>query len=95
MEIFRRNELGKIHTIEVKHEHLFLGTCCGVALVKRGPNDNHICFIILTEDDENWFVSNNLCSTYWLPDLEKQLIYAKRWIIKNAEKDTYGYRFKE
>lgn len=95
MELFRRNELGEIHTIEAKEEHLFLGVCCGIALVPRGKSDNHICFIILTEDDGNWFVTNNLLSTHWLPDLEKQLEYAKSWLIKNAEKDSYGYRFKE
>lgn len=94
MELYRRNELGDIHTIEASEEHLFLGTCCGIALVPRGPNDNHICFIILTEDDGNWFVTNNLLSTYWLPDLEKQLEYAKSWLIKNTDKDKYGYKFK-
>lgn len=93
MEIFRRNAMGKMISIEVPDEYLFLGTCCGVALVPRSIVDNHICFLILTEDDDTWFASNNITSAYWLEDLEKQLEYAKSWLIKNALKEQFGYRF--
>uniref|UniRef100_A0A6M3LLD9 Uncharacterized protein n=1 Tax=viral metagenome TaxID=1070528 RepID=A0A6M3LLD9_9ZZZZ len=81
---------------EVLDEHLFLGECAGIALIPRGPLDNHIMFIILTEDDGNWFVSNDGFSSFWLDDLHIQLNRAKKWMEKNATKDgDFGYKFKD
>ena len=51
----------------------FLGACKGVRLVKRGPDDPHICLLILTEDDDNWFPSKEPFSSFWLDDLLVQL----------------------
>lgn len=83
--------------LEVLEEYLFLGGCQGVALIPRGENDNHICFLIVTEDDGNWFASKNSSSSFWLEDLEHQLKKAKDWMDNNADPDPdgFGYRFKE
>ena len=51
----------------------FLGSCKGVELIRRGENDNHICFDILTEDDGNWFSSKEPSSSFWIKDLIEQL----------------------
>ena len=75
----------------------FRGGCKGVGLKWRGPDDPHVCFIILTEDDGYWFVSQHDTqgsSSYWLPELIDQLEEAKTWLHRNAEKDgQYGYKF--
>ena len=80
----------------IKNDHLFLGSCAGIALTKRGPTDPHIMFLILTEDDENWFISNNGFSSFWIDDLEIQIKKAKEWMENNAIKDPsgFGYTFK-
>lgn len=68
----------------------FRGECQGVGLQKRGPDDNHVCFIILTEDDGYWFVTKwpeQGTSSYWLPELIDCLEQAKDWLHRNAEKD--------
>lgn len=77
----------------VPKDRLFLGKCKGVALVPRGKNDNHICTLILTEDDGNWFCSSNYFSGFWLDDLKEQIEKAKNWIIKNAIVDVNGVGF--
>ena len=81
------------------YEEIFLGSCCGVALVKRGKNDNHICFIHLTEDDDNWFPRGNPMSSFWLEDEMNVLNAVKEWLSKNADPDLYngnqfGWKFK-
>ena len=51
-------------------EQTFLGRCMGVGLRKRGDNDNHVVFVIIYEDDGNWFASENSVSSYWMADGE-------------------------
>ena len=82
--------------MDIPEKYLFLGDCQGIALVPRGPDDNHICFIILTEDDEQWYASNGSASSYWVDDLAEQLKLVREWLEKNAfkEKHGYGYKFK-
>jgi len=94
MVINMRNWEGKLVEMEVPNKHLFLGSCKGVALMPRGSKDGHICFLVLTEDDGNWFVSTNSSSSFWIDDLIKQLTRAKKWMKKNALKEGCGHRFK-
>lgn len=90
---FRPNKRKKI---DVPEKHLFLGDCLGVALVPRGKDDNHICMLILTEDDEEWSTISTDFSSDWFSDLTTQIKRAKKWMKNNAvkEKDSSGYRFK-
>ena len=80
-------------------EKEFKGECKGVRLVPRGANDNHICIEILTEDDGNWFESNQSFSSYWIDDLIEQLTLAKQYMKTQSphihEGRQYGWKFKE
>lgn len=88
------NTFGKYREIDAPDEHLFLGVCLGIALVPRGSNDNHICFKLLAEDDGNWGVLSSWPSSFWLSDLQNELVAAQKWMEDNAEKEKFGYRFK-
>lgn len=67
---------------------VFLGQCKGVGLKPRGYQDRHVLFVILTEDDEYWFAGGeNGSSSYWLPDLQQQLVKAQTWLEKHCEPD--------
>lgn len=86
--------------IEIPNKHLFLGENQGVALIPRGPGDNHIIVVFLVEDDGNWSVSRNQVvsfSNFWIRDLMEQLQAAEQWMVTNAVKDPsgFGYCFKE
>jgi hypothetical protein len=73
----------------------FRGSCQGVGLKQRGPNDPHVCYVILTEDDEYWFVSSEQsASAFWMPELMDCFEQATEWLRHNAVKDEHGcYRF--
>lgn len=76
------------------YKELFLGHCCGVALVNRSANDNHIAYLHLVEDDGNWSVRRGTVSSYWLEDEMNVLKAVQEWIQKNAEPDVYeGHQF--
>ena len=76
-------------------EVLFLGGCRGVGLYKRGGDaDPHVCFLVLSEDDGHWFVSEHGASSYWLPDLVSQLHLADKWMAENCIAGRWGYTFK-
>jgi hypothetical protein len=75
----------------LKWEKLFLADCMGVGLQKQGDNDKHICFKILVEDDGSWFIQKGTpLSSFWLPELQRQLKAAEDWIRNNCVKDTDG-----
>ena len=67
------------------------GNCAGVCLHLRGEDDNHICFTVLVEDDDNWFISKRGFSSFWLWDLRVVLENAQNWLERNAEKDSSGF----
>lgn len=78
----------------------FKGNCIGVRLEERGPNDPHICFTLMVENDENWFDKMSV-SSYWLDETIAVLQVAKDAIERRGEPDidektggTYGYKFK-
>jgi len=80
-------------------EKVFLGTCFGVGLSWRGPNDKHVCFTILTEDDGSWFASDNSASSAWLPECIQVIQEAYDWVKKHCKPDKYkgiqcGWKFK-
>ena len=73
--------------------HSEFGDCKGIALSLRGPDDPHICFTILTEDDGNWHVSSGRSSAYWLADLEEVMGRINTWLEQHADKDPYGWSY--
>jgi hypothetical protein len=78
---------------------MFLGHSKGIGLRVRGKDDLHVCFLILTEDDESWFASHNSFSSHWAPELIAQLQAAVSWCEAHCEPDInngiqYGWRFK-
>jgi hypothetical protein len=81
-------------------EELFLGGCHGVALVKRGENDRHVCFLNLTEDDGAWFNSLESSSSHWMFEHIEVMKAAYAWLEENGEPDIhndiqYGWKFKK
>ena len=44
-----RNEISYLD-----YEHAIFGSCKGVAMCRRGKNDNHVILVPLTEDDGTW-----------------------------------------
>ena len=78
----------------VEHEKSFFGSCHGVILTRRGKDDPHVCVQVITEDDENWFISSNSLSSHWLPNLICVLQEAQGWMEKNCEKDDCGWKFR-
>jgi hypothetical protein len=84
---------------------LFLGDCMGLGLNPRGsrfggPNDQHILFTRLVEDDTLWSKAEGETSSAWLPEFIEVARAAQAWLEENAEPDvyengTFGYRFKE
>lgn len=79
---------------EIEYEKIFLGKCHGVILTHRGEDDPHVCVQIITEDDENWFVSDNSFSSFWLPDLMSVLQEAQDWMNQNCDMDDCGWKFR-
>lgn len=78
---------------------VFLGSCLGIGLKERGPNDPHVLIQILVGadlvgDDENWFTLESSFSSFWLPDLEDQLTEAKAWIEQHCTYQPGGWIFK-
>jgi len=92
----------KIQNIE--YPVVFLCDCHGIALSKRGINDNHILLNNLTEDDENWFHSDSsLGSSTWISEYIKLFKRVEKYMKDNCTPDMgiydkdvqYGYKFKE
>lgn len=81
------------------YEVAFLGECKGVALVRRGIKDPHVCFTILGEDDGTWSESGSgpgyATSACWLHDLTQQIEAAEAWMQKHCKPDgQHGYKFR-
>jgi hypothetical protein len=82
------------------HDHkkiikVFKGDCHGVVLEKRkdweNPNDPHVCFFLIVEDDGNWFESKTgISDSYWLPDTIEQLTLALEWVKEYCRKTPGG-----
>jgi hypothetical protein len=82
------------------HDHkkiikVFKGSCIGVVLEHRedweNPNDPHVCFFLIVEDDGNWFESSTgIASSYWLPETIEQLNLALEWMQEYCHKDPGG-----
>lgn len=79
---------------------VFIGKCHGVGLKPRGIGDSHIIVDILHEDDENWFLSENGFSSYWMVEFIDLLLIAEKWMIQNAIEEkplnkASGYKFRK
>jgi hypothetical protein len=79
----------------------------GVVLRPRGKNDPHICFELISEDDECWFpYSGSGSSSFWFDCYTAVLAAARTWCEKEALPDMvgehdnnmkrqYGWKFKK
>ena len=97
MQIWKReNRGGYTDDSMIDYEKVFLGSCHGVILTRRGGKDDpHVCVQIITEDDENWFISDNNFSSFWLPPLMSVLQQAQDWMEKNCDSDDkFGWKFR-
>lgn len=84
------------------HDHkriikVFKGYCAGVVLEHRkdweNPNDPHVCFFLIVEDDENWYETTKGFSSYWIDDLLEQLQCARDWMNEYCTKTNCGWQF--
>jgi hypothetical protein len=80
---------------ELIYDKLFLGCQAGIALAQRGINDQHICFIILGEDDDCWFPIGGSTSSFWLPEYIELLQHVHEWLKKNAYEGKWGWSFEK
>jgi len=66
-------------------------SCYALVLHTRDRGDNHIGFTVLTEDDTNWFKSNDGLSgsSYWICNIMILFSEAESWCMMNADKDMY------
>jgi hypothetical protein len=80
---------------EEKYEHVVLGKCFGFGLRRRHDNDPHVCWILLVEDDENWFPSQHGGSSFWLKDVQQVLKKTIEWLNNNCIKTNEGWSFKK
>jgi len=97
MQIWKREDRGGYtDDSPIEYEKSFLGSCHGVILTRRGGKDDpHVCVQIITEDDENWFISDNNFSSFWLPMLMSVLQEAQDWMEKNCDPDDdWGWKFR-
>jgi hypothetical protein len=82
------------HTIQYTPIMSFYGDCMGVALVKRflrGNLDQHLSFVMIYEDDGDWYESKgDGIDSYWLPEMIEALQEAYRWLKANARKSKDG-----
>lgn len=54
----------------------------------RGPRDQHICYLQLTNTGNGWAEEVGPRSSYWLfPDTIKVLTEAQNWLAANADPD--------
>lgn len=69
----------------------------GVKFVPRGKDDPHILIQLLGEDDDNWFNSDGVMSSFWIDDLILTLQRAKETLSKkaNPDRDGFGFEFKQ
>lgn len=72
---------------ERNYRHIILGHQFGIGLRQRGPNDPHVCFVILSEDDGHWFATRGGASTSWLDDLKSVIERAEKWCKSNCAPD--------
>ena len=72
--------------------HAEFSECMGVALTQRSPTDSHVCFVILVEDDESWYVQTGSgASSYWLPEMVSIMERTLNWVKSNCNIDPKGY----
>lgn len=85
------------------HDHkkiikIFKGDCTGVVLEHRkdweNPNDIHVCFFLIVEDDGDWFESKTgTASSYWIDDMIEQLQCARDWMNECCTRTKHGWEY--
>lgn len=79
----------------VEYEHCITNSIFGCLLVKRGVNDNHVCLVMIVEDDGYWFISrNHRFSADWIPEYQELIQKVKDWIEQNCKRTKKGWEFK-
>lgn len=80
--------------IEIKpFERMFLNQVVGVVLRKRGPQDDHICFEVISEDDGHWYPCfSGGTSSFWFDAYLEVLSAAKKWCEAKAVPHTNQYQ---
>jgi hypothetical protein len=90
-----RTELHEEESIAISEPiyAMFLGDCFGVVLTKRGPEDPHVCFTIVVEDDGTW-AERSRSSFYWMNDLQDVLKASMKFVKKFCiKKDKFEHQF--
>lgn len=75
-------------TIEIR------GSQFGVRFVPRGPNDNHACLQLLSEDDEQWSKMGSYWSSFWIDDLIQVLTLARRELNGMPKDGKWGRKLR-
>lgn len=70
-----------------------LGNICGLAIYKADDYDNHYIAVLLGEDDDHWFIREDICrfDIYWLSDYENTMKRAKEYLSTNYNIDFSKY----
>ena len=78
------------------YEKIFFGNVFGVMLTRRGADDPHVVFTMISEDDNYWFVpgKGSKASSVFFKDAISVLCHAENWCKKNCLDDTFGFQFK-
>ena len=92
---------------ETSTRKTFTNDHIGVALVKRDPWDNHLCFVFINKGGEsaNCWVPDALpvqhpedagYSSVWINEMISFLTLARKWMQDNCEGDSeYGWELKK
>lgn len=80
-------------------QRIFLGSCVGIGLRKRGPADDHIVFQLLVGDDGNWFYLTSALSSHYVDELRDLLREVMNFletscIIDVVNGKVWGWKFK-
>ena len=82
--------------MDQKHLMEFKGGQFGIRLHPRGPGDPHVCFRILSEDDDFWHETDVDASSAWIDDLIRQLTAAKKRMARmKKSRCGFGVEFDE
>jgi len=72
-------------------EKVFTGECFGIGLRRRRPKESHVEFVVLVEDDGQWFISSGVGSSFWMDELREAIEDAMLWVQNNCDPDPSGF----
>lgn len=92
------NPVPRLEPVRINSKIYIFNRICGIVLEKRGKEDNHVIFTLISSDDGFWYRNgNHTYSNCWLEDFNKLIEYVKNYmkISDNFETSKFGYNFKE